>query len=511
MMSRLYSWYGKAVVRSAFLVIVVLAVLAIFVTKNADTPIESFDNAGRQVTVASVASFGDTGTIDLIGSVSAVREATIQSEAAGQVTRVDVSLGDFVRAGAIIGQIENASERAQVLQAQGVYEAALAAAAQADSGTGSAEVTLSAAKDSSVTTYRAAYTTVDDAIRNTVDILFSNPTSIPGFRLNGLGQATMLNADRQNIEQILSAWSSRVSAVGAETIATHLSTAAQDIETIVRFVENLSLVVSNKNNDDRVIDGTTIATIRSSMTSVRSTLNTTRQNVQTAATAIENAEAALTRAQISGTANTVSSANAAVKQALGALRGAEANLEKTLFRTPVSGSVNVLDIKVGDFVSAFTPIAQVTNNDGFEIKTAVSEAERNRISIGSVVRIGTAYEGVITAIAPAVNPTTKKVEVRIAVDSKDLRSGDTVRVVIPTANENKSSDRIIIPVAALKVETDRIIVFTVEEGVLRPHEVTVGPLVGENIIILEGLMPNMSIVTDARGLNQGERVTVATN
>lgn len=508
MISRLYSWYGKAVVNSIFAVVALLIVAGFVLTQNPEEETQNVLEA-REVTVASVASFSNDATIDVIGTVSATREATIQSEAAGQVTRVNVALGDRVTAGQIIGQIENASERAQVLSAQGAYEAALAAAAQADSGVQSAETALAAAKTAGVSTFRSAFTTTDDAIRNTIDILFSNPTGAPGFRLDGLGQATSLNTTRQTIEGTLRTWSIDTTEINTANAKEKLENMSEDMETVSRFVETLAQVAANENNDEASIDGTSIGAIRSSITGVRTALNGTKQSIQNALTGIINAEEALTRATISGTTGEQSSANAAVKQALGALRGAEANLEKTLFRAPITGNINVLDIKVGDFVSSFTPVAQITNDSGFEVKTSVSESERARIQVGDRVQVD-GVEGVVTALAPAVNPTTKKVEVRIAVDGSDLKSGDTVRVVIPTdtTTTNASDTRITVPVPALKVETDRIIVFTVENNQLVAHEITEGPLVGSNIIILDGLTPDMVIVTDARGLNEGDQVKV---
>ena len=77
--------------------------------------------------------------------------------------------------------------------------------------------------------------------------------------------------------------------------------------------------------------------------------------------------------------------------------------------------------------------------------------------------------------------------------------------------ELQSDQDIIIPITALKVETDRIIVFTItDDSILEAHQVTEGPLLGTNIIIESGITPDMEIVLDARGLNEGDRVTILT-
>ena len=80
-------------------------------------------------------------------------------------------------------------------------------------------------------------------------------------------------------------------------------------------------------------------------------------------------------------------------------------------------------------------------------------------------------------IAPAVDPTTKKVEIKIQTTATELSNGDTVRLSI-AGTEPSDTDTstvttdIIVPITALKVETDRIIIFTISEAnVLEEHTI----------------------------------------
>ena len=213
------------------------------------------------------------------------------------------------------------------------------------------------------------------------------------------------------------------------------------------------------------------------------------------------------RAEIAGTGLEVSASEAQVKQALGQLRTAEANLEKTIFRSPISGTLNQLAVEVGDFVNMFETIARVANNDALEVTAFVNESERNRIAVGDGVVIAGKYDGVITNIAPTVDPVTRKVEVQIGTETTELTNGDSVSI---TLNGSTSAiDEIVIPITALKVETDRIVVFTVSnENTLIANEVSEGPIVGSSIVIRNGLTPDMEIVLDARGRNEGDKVSL---
>ena len=52
-------------------------------------------------------------------------------------------------------------------------------------------------------------------------------------------------------------------------------------------------------------------------------------------------------------------------------------------------------------------------------------------------------------------------------------------------------------------------VFTVNENnILIAHVVQEGPLLGDSIVILEGITAEMEIVLDARVLNEGDTVVV---
>ncbi len=66
-----------------------------------------------------------------------------------------------------------------------------------------------------------------------------------------------------------------------------------------------------------------------------------------------------------------------------------------------------------------------------------------------------------------------------------------------------------IPITALKIGSENIVVFSVDaQSVLVPHVVTLGTLMGERVEIKTGVTPELMIVTDARGLQAGEKVIV---
>ena len=141
-LEQLYNWYGKKTVWIVISIVVALCVLGIvFAFSQKDVAVEENVQLPLvKTTLVSQIAAGDT--ISLIGTVRALNEAQIESEVSGRVTQVPVTLGQTVKAGQIIAQQENASQRAAVLQAEGVYEAALASAQQSSLGVDSAQTSL---------------------------------------------------------------------------------------------------------------------------------------------------------------------------------------------------------------------------------------------------------------------------------------------------------------------------------------------------------------------------------
>src|SRR5262249_37537760 len=98
---------------------VVLIIIGIFVYRNARAA--SVASTGRrggaqqQVSVATVASLSpDNAPLSVIGDVVSENRATILAESAGEITNVEVKLGDHVSAGQIIATSENSSQQASL-------------------------------------------------------------------------------------------------------------------------------------------------------------------------------------------------------------------------------------------------------------------------------------------------------------------------------------------------------------------------------------------------------------
>lgn len=514
MLNRLYSWYGKRNVLIALFIIVALIILGIFFKLATSTPQEAVVEAKLPtVTLSRVDDLGSESVFRVTGTVKAVSEARLQSETGGRITSVNVKLGDTVSAGAVLASVENSRESAAVLQAQGAYEAALASAATNESGVESAQVALDSALNTGVSSYKSAFIASDSAVRSTIDDIFTSPGSVTtGFKLDAKGTAPVLNAERSALEPILDVWSASVNTVSRSNVKSELRQALTDVRRIATFAEQLSALVSQQDTTNTSFTQAQKTALEAEFLGIRSSLNGVEQALQGSLTAIENAEGALTRAQIAGSGTTVSLSGAQIKSALGTLRSAQAGYEKTIVRTPIAGVVNALYLKAGEYTNPGSPAAVVANNNALEISTALSDADTQMIEIGEKVSINDSVDGIVTAIAPAIDPISGKKEVKISVsDDTELTNGSTVSVQFKrNAQVNtETAKNIIVPLSALKITATEPLVFTVsEQNTLFAHPVVLGEILGDMVVISEGLTADMQIVVDARGRKEGEKVEV---
>ncbi len=520
---RLYS-IGGAVV------IVVVAVVIVHVATRAPSTDTTVSNISH-VTIASVASLSSAaGPLPVTGKVTSLNQATILAQTSGEITSLNVAIGSKVDAGQIIAEFENSSQQAALLQAQGSYDAANAALAKAtgstatNAGITSAQASQSAANSATaaLASIQSTYSALDDAVHGKADVMFSNPrTATPTLNLSVPDNqlSVTLQNERAQLEGILADAKKLSSDTATADIDANASAINADAQSVITFLNNL-VQASNEAVSSQSISPATLATYQTSAGAARSEVVGALSSLASSKSAYDAATSGAQSASNSattGSQNDVATAEANVKQALGALRSAEANLEKTIVRSPISGTIVSLPVTRGDFVSSFAQVAEVSNPGALEIDSYVTPDDAKTLAVGGKATIGDNVAGIITSVAPALDPTTGKILVKIGIvgSQSSLTDGDTVTVSlvraqnVPTAqNKTVLPSNILIPISAAKITPQGAVVFTVASSTLVSHPITLGVILGDQITVTSGLTLDMDIVTDARGLADGQVVVV---
>ena len=491
------------------LALIVAAVIIIWIAMHflfgGAQPATTASTSTPTVQVLSVVELMQGGSmLSIAGQVQSQAEATVNSEKAGQIISVNYALGDYVTAGSVIAQLEHSSESAAVLQAQGAVQAATA-------GANVSQTDVAGARTSAVTSLLSAYAAANNAIVGGTDSMFTNPTSAQP-QLSVQSSDSQAVVDTQNMRTALGPIFAREQ-VQASTLSTNddlqselakteaeLGTIRSLLDTLIRAL-NAGIVTQNVTQAQLEADKTIATGARSSIIASLSALLGAGQSLSVAS---QNS------AQGSGTN---SASQAALTQAQGALAAAQAAFEKTVVRAPISGTINSLPLKVGNFVGAFSPVVTIANNQALEIIAYVTQNDTAQFSVGSKATVEGSISGVVTRIAPALDPLTKKIEVRIGIPGNStLVNGQSVSVEIAAAAKSATtpvSTRLTIPLAALKIGADGMNVFTVSSSsTLVSNPVQIGELLGDRVVITSGITADTNIVTDARGLRAGELVSI---
>jgi|AntAceMinimDraft_1070359.scaffolds.fasta_scaffold04813_7 RND family efflux transporter MFP subunit len=502
---------GKRILFVAFIILIgVLAWLLFFNTKSVPENLDTVASQGgsRDVSIARVFDISaDQLPLPLVGQIASKSKATVRTEVSGEVSAAQVDFGDVVNAGDVLAEIKNSSQKAEVLRAEGVLQAAQANLQKVQGGTDDSKLLVKEA-------VRNAYTIADDAVRNKADqFIEDSESSKPEITTASSDYFVRQRAEqkRRDLTSILTTWFSKVIQIDDiqtnEALVIYVLDAQSNLESVRAFLDDMSIVVSGFEPSAELTQGT-IDKYRSDISSARSAVNNALTNVITTYNSLRSS---LDATDVVG--EDILAAQAQVTQAEAGLLAAQSSLEKTIIRSPIEGQVNEMKVDIGDFVGTFDEIAVIANNNALEVTTYISEQDKNDVSVGSGVVIDGKYKGVVTQIAPALSIENGKIQVVIGVNEiGSFTNGQSVSIEIERSGNRANAgteDVITVPVSALKITSSGNYVFTVSPaGTLIAHEVTIGSIVGEKIIITNGITPTMEIVLDARGLETGDMVTI---
>lgn len=478
----IWKWYAIA---TAAIVLVAGGVFWSFLDSDAVVTNEETKSVVKVGRVIDLLNGGSS--LSVVAEIRSVSEATISTESGGRVVRVSASLGDFVPAGKVLAEVENSSQRAALLQAEGSLDAAKAAAG--------------GSRGSALTSVLTAYAAVDDALNDAVGQIHTDPElSQSSFRVSTRDTEALAEMEslRPTMQPILKRHESQAAVLSDSSDLTGELTILENELREVRNYLDITLKVLNAGVVRADVTSATISGYVADVSAARTAVTTSLSAVISARTSLDPH-------------GTVSASAASVKQAQGAYNAALANLEKTIIRSPISGSLNNFTIKLGDILVPAQQVAVVSNNGALEAVAYVTEEDKARVVVGQKVTFEGGLVGTITKIAPALDPVTRRIEVRIGLPAdarKAFTNGQTIRVALGNGPIKPVNGPISIPITALKIEASRTIVFLVENEHLAAKEIKIGKLSGASVQVTEGLDADTEIVVDARGLKEGDEVTV---
>lgn len=198
------------------------------------------------------------------------------------------------------------------------------------------------------------------------------------------------------------------------------------------------------------------------------------------------------------------------------------NASYARIEAPADGIVFERTVEAGELVQpGQTVVVLGSTASGWVVRVAVADRDVVRIETGATATVafdafpGRVFAGKIQRVGAAADRMTGTFEVEVAVEPAGARfaRGLVAKVDLPLAQPpDVDASATVVPVTAL-VEADgsRATVYVLDRGqnVARRKEVTLGPLLGEQVIVTAGLVVGEPVITDgAAWLTDGRAVRV---
>ncbi|MCB0686541.1 MAG: efflux RND transporter periplasmic adaptor subunit [Saprospiraceae bacterium] len=184
---------------------------------------------------------------------------------------------------------------------------------------------------------------------------------------------------------------------------------------------------------------------------------------------------------------------------------------KTTERFPiladVSGIVLEKKVNLGDYISRGTPLYEIVDLTKVWVLFDIYENDMSWVKVGNRVTFtvaslpGESFRGRISFIDPIIDPVTRVATARLEISNSaaKLKPEMFVSGILSATTGNKNTKNLLIPKSAVMWTGPRSIVYEKREDdrgiVFEMKEIELGPLVGDNYILKEGLEAGTEIAT----------------
>jgi membrane fusion protein (multidrug efflux system) len=193
---------------------------------------------------------------------------------------------------------------------------------------------------------------------------------------------------------------------------------------------------------------------------------------------------------------------------------ARVRLAKHMIKAPFSGRVGLRKVSPGSYVGIGTTIVNLEKIDVLKVDFKLPELFLPSVTIGQTVDVivdahpGQTFTGEIYAIDPQVDVNGRALALRAKLQNTGLllRPGLFARVLV---KGKQTREVVLAPESALVPRSGENFVFRIDNGKAVEVKVKLGERRGAEVEILEGLLPNTTVVTAGQlKLRDGDAVEV---
>ncbi len=244
-----------------------------------------------------------------------------------------------------------------------------------------------------------------------------------------------------------------------------------------------------------------------------------RAALQSAEASLSEARQSFERVEALAASNTAAEARleearAAFNRAQSDVTRAEAALADRRIAAPFAGTLGLIDLDPGAWITPETPVARLSDLSVVQVRVALPERYYDRVRPGQTITLSVpaypdaTFEGVVTVRDSAISAESRSFDIRAEIDNPDQRL--TGGMFARTRLVFGTDDGLTLPDDAIISEGETTFVYAVEDGQATRREVALGGSLGERTVIRDGLSAgDRIVVTGWDSLRDGAPVEIA--
>jgi len=471
-----------------FLAIIILILVGLFIIKSVfKNPLDDYiiETVGRGDVLQEVSE---------TANVKPTENLSLSFKIVGKVSKIYVAVGDKVKKGEKLAQLESSQLLAQLQSAKAALR----------SITNQYEGNVALAKDNLQAAYNNALNILNDAYikiynaYNAVKILqdaYFNTTDQEGIKVS---------ISKDNIQQNM------------KTVEVKIKKAqsSQNYSDIDSAVSETLVSLDNIYNDLKIIRDQCESGIHyySVSSSYKSSIDTHKLNINTALTNLTASQSSISSAKIAlekaedkmidkENTNDSSTLSSQVAQAQANVNAIESQLNDTYLISPIDGIITKVDIKNGQVVSPSQSVINLLSLEPFEIKTYIYEQDIVNVKIGDPVKInliafpGQTFYGRVVEIDPGETIIDNIVYYGVTIDfpkqPAEIRPGMTADITIET---NKKENVLRVPKNAVRKINGEGMVQIIKNRKTIDQKIVLGLEGNDYYEVLSGLLEGDKII-----------------
>ena len=372
-------------------------------------------DAETEITTTTVMRGTVFQLVSVTGTVKPASNVNLSFEKGGRIAYVYRNVGDRVGIGESLVALQSGDISAQLAQARANAKVQVARLVELKNGARPEDILISEvdvenAKLDVISGIKSGYVNSDDAIRNKMDQMMSNPrTTNPQFNytLNDSQLKIDIQNVRQTTESMLVSWNGKLAVLdSAQNILPYAVEAKSNLQAIQSYLDNIAFAV-NSLQANSTISQTTLDSYKAAVLAGRTNVTGALNSLAASVEKLRSAESMLVLKRAGTVKEQIDAQEAEVESADANVLNLQAQLAKTVIRSPIAGIVTKQDAKAGEIASAGSVLTSVISDSKYEIEANVAEADIAKIKIGDEAQVTLDAYGndvVFTATVTSIDP-----------------------------------------------------------------------------------------------------------